>query len=166
MRRLYLTIILFALLTACSNQAEVQTIIFEAEGERWGAEIENKIIQHNGKSFFPIRYQYKGDAEDLGEVERITFALGTALGTQVVNVYDPSYREKLINDGAYQEEDEEQFGIIIEDIQNNKNTMFEINYNLITVEEDYTTIDAVQKEGVYILINWETENGKFEDQIK
>jgi hypothetical protein len=99
-------------------------------------------------------------------VKRITFAQGTELGTQVINVYDPSYKEKLMAVGNYQEEYEEQYGIIIDHIQNRETRDFIIEYGLMEAEKGYTTLYSIKKNGILIIIKWETQGEEYEDHIK
>ncbi|SFS76520.1 hypothetical protein SAMN05428962_2724 [Paenibacillus sp. BC26] len=140
-------------------------MIFQSEGKQWKATIHNNVIEHDGKHYFNIIYQYKGDLEDLHEVERISFAHGTALGTQIINIYDPSYKAKLINNGEYQEEYEDQYGIIIDEIKMRKTNEFTVEYTMMEADNDYTTLDAIEKDRISIIINWETQDKKYEDDI-
>jgi hypothetical protein len=170
MRKIYVIVIsLFILLSACSNgesnDDNLNNIIFQSEGEQWEATILNDVIERDGKSYFNIIYRYKGDIEDLRGVERISFAQGTALGTQVKNLYDPTYKEKLVSEGEYQEEYEEQYGIIIDEIKKRNTNDFIIEYNLMEVDNEYTTLDAIEKDRILIIINWETKDSKDEDKI-
>lgn len=160
---------LFFFLSACSpsgiNDGPSNSIIFQSEGNRWEAIIENDVIERNGKKYFKILYRYKGDVEDLRDVERITFAQGTALGTQVRNLYDPTYQQKLANQGGYQEEYEEQYGIIIDEIKNRHSKDFMIEYDLLEADLEYTTFDEVLKDGIMIIIHWETRDYEYKDRI-
>ena len=125
------------------------------------------MIERNGEKFFNIVYTYKGDLEDLQEVDRISFAHGTLLGSQVINLYDPSYKEKLINKGNFQEEYEEQYGIIVDEIKQRTTNEFVMEYALMeSVNEDFTSLDAILKDGGQIIINWETSENKYEDKIQ
>ncbi|SFS73229.1 hypothetical protein [Paenibacillus sp. BC26] len=155
------------ILSACSGGEPIKdSIIFESEGEQWKATIQNNVIEHGGRHYFNIIYQYKGDLEDLRKVERISFAQGTALGTEIMNIYDPSYKAKLIKKGGYQEESEEQYGIIIDEIKKRNSNKFTIKYALMEAENDYTTLDAIEKDRISIIINWETKEKKYDDKIK
>ncbi|MFC4809716.1 hypothetical protein [Paenibacillus sp. GCM10023250] len=166
MKKVCLYVIFLFTLSGCSGGKPVEdNIIFQSEGQLWKATIQNKVIEHGGKHYFNIIYQYKGDLEDLHEVEKISFAQGTALGTQIVNIYDPSYKSELINNGGYQEEYEGKYGVIIDDIKKRNTNEFTIKYAMI-IDNAYTTLDAIQKDRISIIINWETQEKKYEDKIK
>ncbi|CAM3586890.1 hypothetical protein [Marinicrinis lubricantis] len=124
----WLVVIFFFLFTACSTDSddELRTI-FQSEGQSWSVAITNEVIEHGGKRYFQIHYQYKGALEDLQQVERISFAQGTRLNTQIKNIYDPSYKEKLQGEGQYQEEYEAQYGIVIEPIKHRTTKEFLIS---------------------------------------
>lgn len=163
------TIITFLILLACSKEEDNRNsgdIIFNSEGSQWKATIQNDEIKRTGKKYFRIIYQYKGDLKDLDEVERITFAQGTEMGTQVISVYDPSYKEKLMTAGSYQEEFEEQYGIIIDHIQKRETKDFIIEYGLMEAEKGYTTLSSIKKNGILIIIKWETQGEEHEDRIE
>jgi hypothetical protein len=57
------TIITFLLLVACSQEENSNSsgIIFDSEGGQWKATILNNEIKRDGKRYFRIIYQYKGD---------------------------------------------------------------------------------------------------------
>ncbi|MGM0884968.1 MAG: hypothetical protein ACQEXQ_28485 [Bacillota bacterium] len=170
MRKIYVIVIfLLILLSACSNgesnSDNLNNIIFQSEGEQWEATILNDVVERDGKSYFNIIYQFKGDMEDLRGVERISFAQGTALGTQVKNIYDPTYKEILVNEGEYQEEYEEQYGIIIDEIKKRNTNVFIIEYDLLEADNRYITLDAIEKDRISIVINWETKDSKHEDKF-
>ncbi|SFT05999.1 hypothetical protein [Paenibacillus sp. BC26] len=167
MKKICLYVSMLFILSACSGgeQPIEDRIIFQSEGEQWKAIIQNNVIEHDGKHYFNIIYQYKGNLEDLHEVERISFAQGTALGTQIINIYDPSYKAKLINNGGYQEEYEERYGIIIDEIKKRNTNEFTVEYAMVEADNDYTTLDAIEKDRILIIINWETQGKKYEDKI-
>lgn len=169
MRKLFFFIILsFTILSACSNQDDThitKDIIFQSEGKHWKATVQDTIVEFNGKSYFNINYYYKGNIEDLNKVNRISFAQGTELGTQIVNLYDPSYKEKLIAKDAYQEEYEEKYGIVIDKIQDRDKKEFIIKYILSKENDDYTILDVIKQNGINIIIKWETETSKYEESI-
>ncbi|MGO4106433.1 hypothetical protein [Paenibacillus sp. YAF4_2] len=162
------TIVTFLFLVACSQEEynNSSSIIFNSESGQWKATIQNDEIMRDGKRYFNIIYQYKGDLKDLDEVQRITFAQGTEFGTQVINVYDPSYKEKLMAVGNYQEEYEDQYGIIIDHIQKRESKDFIIEYGLMEAEKGYTTLSSIKKNGILIIIKWQTQGEEYEDHLK
>ncbi|MFD0961554.1 hypothetical protein [Paenibacillus chungangensis] len=126
---------------------------------------DDTIIEHNGINYFQINFIYTESLNDLQDIERITFAQGTKLGTQLVNLYDPSYKEKLILKGNYEEEYEEKYGIKIENIKDRKTKEFIIEYNLMQVDNGYTTFDAINDESINIQISWESKDKKYNEVL-
>ncbi|MHA6483599.1 hypothetical protein ACX1C1_17060 [Paenibacillus sp. strain BS8-2] len=167
MKKVCLFVVFLFILSACSGgEPTKDSIIFQSEGEQWEATIQNTVIKHDGRHYFNITYRYKGDLEDLREVDKISFAQGTVLGTEIINVYDPAYKAKLIEKGGYQVEYEKQHGIIIDEIQKRNTNEFTIEYAMMNDGNEYTTLDAIEKDRISVIINWETQEKKYEDKIK
>jgi len=164
---LFVVTALIGFLIGCSHTSENKpsdVTVFQGEGEKWEVSIPNEVISKNGRKYFTSTFRYKGNPEELKEVERITFALGTALGTQTINVYDPSYKEKLVKTGGYQEEYEDRYGIIIEDIVNRKTNVFKLEYAFQEAESGHDTLDSI-KDKVLIIVRWEDGENQFQDRI-
>ncbi len=90
--------------------------------------------------------------------------LGTGLGTQIINVFDPTYKDKLMKTDRYQEEYEDWYGIIVDAIKNRNTHVFKPEYAFQEEESGYTTFDSI-KNRVLIIIQWEDRENKFEDRI-
>lgn len=164
---LFVVLASLILLTGCSHTSETEDaggMVFQGEGEKWEVSIPNEVFLKNGQKYLLSNFRYKGDLEELKEVESISFALGTELGTQVINVYDPIYKEKIMETGGYQEEYEDQYGIIIDDIKNRKTDVFKLEF-VFEEESGYNTFDSIKKNGVLIMIQWEDRENKFKDRI-
>jgi hypothetical protein len=82
---LFVAMVLISLLIGCSHASEnkhSEVTVFQGEGEKWKVSIPNEVILKNGQKYFPTIFRFKGDPEELKEVEHISFALGTELGTR------------------------------------------------------------------------------------
>lgn len=166
---LFVVMILSGLLIGCSQTSEnkhSEVMVFQGEGEKWEVSIPNEVILKNGQKYFPSLFRFKGDLEELKKVETISFALGTEQATQIINVYDPSYKEKLMKTDGYQEEYEDQYGIIVDEIKNRKTDVFKLEYVFFEEEESgFDTFDSIKENGIMIIIQWEDGENKFKDQI-
>lgn len=167
MRRFISILLLILSLTfasACSNGSD-EASSFEGIGQHWKASIDSKLYEKNGKKKFVITYQYLGAIEDIHTLKRIVFAQGTILGTEVVNVYDPEYKEELLNKGQYQEENEETYGIVIEDLHQRKSTEFPIEYFFLD-DGETNIFEAIKLDRMNIQIIWETGGTVQKDKIE
>lgn len=167
MRRFFLILLQILSLTfasACSNGPE-EISSFEGIGQHWKASIDSKLHEKNGKKKFIITYQYLGTIEEIHTFKKIVFAQGTSLGTEVVNVYDPKYKEELLNMGQYQEENEEKYGIIIEDLNQRKSTDFQIDYYFID-DGETDTFEAIKMDRLNVQVIWETGGTVQKDTIE
>jgi hypothetical protein len=157
-----------SLLIGCSHTSEKQIpegMVFQGEGEKWEVSIPNEVILRNGRNYFPTIFRYKGDPEELQEVEHIAFALGTARNTQIINVFDPSYKAKRMKTGEYREEYEDRYGIIVDEIKNRKTNVFRLEYVFEEEESGYDTLDSIKENGVMIIIQWKDRETEFKDRI-
>ena len=163
-----LFVLLLVLLSACSIEGKIndKKTIFKSEGEHWSISINNEVFERNGISYFTIKYVFKGDLEQLHQVENITFSQGTVLGTQLKNVYDTTYKERLVKEGHYEEEKTDQYGIIVDEIKNRNSKDFFIEYDLIQEDQNYTTLDAIEKDKIMVMINWETKDNKYQEVLQ
>lgn len=165
MRSLSIILILMICLLGCSSEQTNKHNSYESLGEYWKVKFDDTSLKRNGKDYFQIHYIYIGSINDLQEIERITFAQGTKLGTQLVNLYDPNYKEQLILKGNYAEEYEEKYGIKIEKIKERNSREFIIEYNNMQVDSGYTTLDAINEDGINIQIGWESKDKKYNDEL-
>ncbi|MGG4036525.1 hypothetical protein ABEV74_22960 [Paenibacillus cisolokensis] len=167
LRTSLLVVMLSGILIGCSQTSEnkhAEAMVFQGEGKKWEVSIPNEVIIKNGQKYFPSIFRFKGDLEELNEVEYISFALGTDQSTQIINVYDPTYKEKLMKTDGYHEEYEDQYGIIIDVIKNRKTNVFEFEY-VLEEASGFTTLDSIKENGVLIMIQWEDQENQFKDQI-
>lgn len=155
------------MLGACSNRADYEKprLIYEGAGQYWSAEITDAVTRMNGKDYFTITYKYLGDFGDLLRMDRITFAQGTSLGTETVDWVDTAYKEKLLSQGKYSEDEEGKRGIVVESIKNKQTPEFAVLYPLILVDGSYTNLEAIDQDRISIQIRWTCEDVEFQDEI-
>jgi hypothetical protein len=161
-------LVLTSLLIGCSDTPEnphAGEMVFQGEGAKWEVSIPNEVTLKHGKKYFSAVFRFKGDPGELNEVEYISFALGTDQGTQIVNVYDPAYKEKLMKIDGFQEEYEDRYGIIVNAIKNRKTDDFKLEYVFEEEESGYDTFDSIKENGVMIAIQWEDRENNYEDRI-
>ncbi|MGZ9583717.1 hypothetical protein [Paenibacillus marinisediminis] len=160
---MFILILSFSFIVGCSKEQEVSNS-YEASGQYWKAYVSPEVQQINGMNKFIITYQYLGSLDDINKAQKIVFAQGTLLGTQVINVFDREYKEELMRDGQYSQEYEETYGVIIDDLKHKKTTEFNIEYALLR-DQGMNTFEAINKDGMNIQVQWEMVNEKFEDEI-
>lgn len=71
----------------------------------------------------------------------------------------------MILKGNYAEEYEEKYGIKIEKIKERNSREFIIEYNNMQVDSGYTTLDAINEDGINIQIGWESKDKKYNDEL-
>jgi len=89
-------ILIVLIVPSCTNEPRVE--LFEGTGQYWSATIKPEIKTTKGTDYFVIKYNYKGKLEDIKKIQRITFSQGTALGTEIVSVFDQALNEKLMKE--------------------------------------------------------------------
>jgi len=156
--------LMLGLLGCSSDQPNKQTTL-EASGDYWTAIVNDTVVEENGKSYFHIRFIYMGEKSDLKDIDRITFAQGTTLGTQLVNVYDPSYKEQLILNGDYEEANEERYGIKVENIKDRSSNEFTIEYYMLESDNGSTVFDAMEEDRMNIQIQWESSGNNYKEEL-
>lgn len=166
MRRLFFSwflLLLVAFTSACSNEQK-DPIVFEGYGQHWKARINPEVQVINGIKKFTVTFQYLGSIQEINGIHKIVFAQGTRLGTEVVNVYDPIYKQQLLDKGEYKEEYEKTFGIIVETLTSRASTEFTLAYSFI---EDGSTdlFEAVAIDGMNIQISWGHKDEENKDTI-
>lgn len=156
--------IIIALICGCSDQVEkeknYENNAIEQSGLIWDAKVKPNIIKRSGKKYFQIEYTFKGTSNELNTIDRISFAQGTSLGTQIINVFDPSYVETLSEHNDHDSIYDFPPGIVMEEIKNRPTKSFIIDYDWIeTLNDPYTVWDAIREDRILITINWE-KNGE------
>lgn len=164
-RSFFICILIFALfiVSACSKKQE-ESLVLEGHGKQWKANVDTELQLINGKNMFNITYTYLGSLEEINQAQSIVFAQGTSSGTQAVTVYDSKYKEELVENGTYQEEYEDVYGTLIEDLRNRKNTEFTISY-YFQEDKANNTFEAMKDDKMNIQIQWKTSNQEYKDVI-
>jgi hypothetical protein len=123
--------LLIAFASACSNEQK-ESFVFEGHGRYWKASINPEVQVINGIKKFTITFQYLGSIQEMNAIHKIVFAQGTSLGTEVVNVYDPIYKQQLMDKEEYKEEYEKTYGIIVENLTSREST--EIRLRILSLK--------------------------------
>ena len=143
------------LLTSCTTEKvepETDPIIYFGSGKHWDvrAELSNENEQ------FLIKFSYKRDIEDLRELERLQFFVGTRLGT---NSY--TFLDNLLDEG------DSPLDIYFIDFQNINSKVFNIQFpnttNSNTVKDLSNTIKT---DGFLINVSWGKGHTDYSDEIK
>ncbi|MBD2846074.1 hypothetical protein IDH44_12790 [Paenibacillus sp. IB182496] len=156
--------LMLVLVAGCAEETRTDTI-FQAAGESWEATVYGAVVAEDKLDYFSIEYTYLGEPDDLERFDRIVFAQGTSLGTQVVNLYDPTYKKRRIEEGRYDVANEDENGILVEDIRNKELPTFVIDYRLQESGE-MNTLDYIEMGDVSLQLVWEAEGERYEDTIR
>jgi len=159
----YILFISLIFLVACQMQPEEQRA-FESTGQYWKAQINPEVQMIRGKNQFSISFQYLGSLEDIHKTKKIMFAQGTLLDTQVVNVFDLTYKDELIKKNQYKDEDGAYNGIVVEDLKNKKSKEFDVKY-MLSENNEMNTFEAINKDRMNIKIRWEIDGKEYNDEI-
>ncbi|MBP1991553.1 hypothetical protein [Paenibacillus eucommiae] len=164
-RTIFIILFIALLTSACSKEDKHQSN-YEGRGESWDVSVENSIFEKNDGQYFNITYSYKGPNDELRKISHLTFAQGTLLNTQIVNVFDYSHKEKLIAEGKYQEEEVNRFGTIFADLKNKKENYFKIEYRFNVTDKDSDFFKAIDSDRLNVQIEWENNHGKHHETIE
>ncbi|MCM3628301.1 hypothetical protein M3194_13090 [Paenibacillus glycanilyticus] len=161
---LILTMVLIFTLACKKDNQNVHTIAYSASGDMWEVSLANNLTEKNGASFYHLTFIYKGAVNDLHEIAHITFAQGNALDTQVVNVFDISYKEKRIREGKYNEEEATRLGTLYLDLKKKNDKEFNIEYRASVVNnEEQNILKAIDTDRLFIIVQWKNPQGEHKE---
>lgn len=113
-------------------------------GRIWNTKVKSIDDENN---LCTLNLGYYGELEDLQKIKHISFALGSAYMTQIINVFDIS----LPNQTESYEGEYEDKGIFFIDFKNLQSTNIEIEFNDPTGDGD---LEEIEQEKLLIEICW------------
>ncbi|QGQ93802.1 hypothetical protein EHS13_02215 [Paenibacillus psychroresistens] len=166
MKSFFVILCFVILISACSKEVRAPKDSYEGHGSLWDVHVENSFVEKNGSRFFNIIYSYKGSNDELQEITHISFAQGTQLNSQIVNVFNNSHKDKLIAEGKYQEEEITRLGIIFDDLKHKNDKDFKIEFKSNDNDKDFDVFKVIESDRINLQIHWENNQEKHEESIE
>ncbi|MFF2482329.1 hypothetical protein [Paenibacillus sp. NPDC058071] len=163
--RMWLILLAVLLWTTGCSKADKEIDSYAGRGQHWDAYVEKSTLERNGERLFHIRYEYKGSEEELRSISHIVFAQGTSLDSQAVTVFDNAGKAERAIDGNNEEEELNEFGVMLVDFKHKTDPIFNVPYKFNHKDKGLDTFKAIESDRLNVQIVWEDDRGQYKESF-